>query len=173
LRNWFRKDGLSKIEREIISNVDLHGCHLNGVFDPDGQEPSFVYSIGFTKTMQKLNKPDFPEVIICGLPGDYCGTAINELLAVCAAGQELHEEARIEGFFGDYDGIVRMVHQSRIDEEFFNSAIWYHRTQMNRELEKVAMLVWPDANGVFPWEDGCEVWVKKDQPALYEARLAS
>ena len=92
---------------------------------------------------------------------------------MCAVGQKLDEHCRVEGFFGNYDGVVRMVHPSRIDEEFFNSAIWYHRTQMDRELGKVAMLVWPDADGVFPWEDGCEAWVQADQPALYEPRLAS
>lgn len=173
MRNWFGKDGWSKFEREIMSNVDKHGCHLNAVVDPDGHAPTFVYSVGFTKTMQKLEKSGFPEVIIFGLSGDYCAKAINELLALCAAGQELEEQARIEGFFGDYDGVVRMVHESNIVTDYFNSAIWYHPTQMNRELEKIAMLVWPDANGVFPWEDECEAWVRADQPALYEPRLNS
>ncbi len=173
MRNWFKKDGLSKGEREIVGNVDKHGCHLNGVFDPEGDEPNFVYSIGFTKTLEKVGIPDFPEVIIFGLPGDFCGPAINQLLAMCAAGQELNEGVRLDEFFGDYDGIVRLVHPSRIEEEYLNSAMWYHRTHMDRELLKVAQLVWPDASGVFPWEEGCEEWVRADQPALYEPRLAS
>jgi hypothetical protein len=173
MRNWFRKDGLSKSQREIISNVDRHGCHLSGVFDPEGREPSSVCSIGFTKTMQKLEKPDFPEVVIFSLPGDFCGPAINELLALCAAGQELNEGSVIPNFFGDYDGVVRMVHQSHLGKDFFVLAAWYHLSQMNRELEKVAMLVWPDAKGIYPWDEECEAWVKADQPALYDRNLVS
>ena len=173
MRNWFKKEGLSEIERKIVANVDMHGCHLNGVFDPDGEGPSFVYSIGFTKTLEKTGKPGYPEVIIFGLPGDFCGPAINQLLAMCAAGQSLSEGEHLEGFFGDYDGVVRMVHPSQIDEDYFNSAMWFHRTQMDRELTNVAMLVWPDASGIYPWEDGCEEWVRADQPAIYEPRLSS
>ncbi|MCK0129010.1 DUF4262 domain-containing protein [Erythrobacter sp. F6033] len=171
MRNWFKKDNLSKFERDLISNVEKHGCHLNGVFDPDDEHPNFVYSIGFTKTLAKTGRPGVPEVVIFGLPGDFCGPAINQLLALCAAGQKLDEGTRLDSFFGDYDGIVRMVDPSNITDAFFNSAIWFHRTQMNSDLEDVAMLVWPDSKGVFPWGDGCEGWVKADQPALYEAAI--
>ncbi len=173
MRNWFHKDGLSRFERELIANVDKHGCHINGVFDPDGEDPSFAYSIGFTKTLEKVGLPGFPEVVVSGLPGDVCGPAINGLLAMCAAGQRLDDGTRLEKFFGDYDAVVRKVHPSQISEDLFNSAIWFHRTQMERELVDIAMIVWPDSNGVFPWDDACEQWVKDDQPALYEPRLRS
>ena len=161
---------LNEFEREIVANVDAHGCHINGVFDPDGVEPSFAYSVGFTRTIERVNGPNTPEVIAFGLPNDVYGPAINELLLMCAAGLDLAEATRIEQFFGDYDCIVRRVHKSWIVDSYFASAIWYHRTQMGREFESAAMLTWPDADHVFPWEEGCADWVRAAQPALWTNR---
>ncbi len=165
---------LSDYEQTVIDNVEKHGCHLVGVFDNEGNEPDFVYSVGFTKTLEKVGKPDFPEAIVFGLSGDVSGPALNQLMALCAGGYiKLEDGERIEQYFGEYDAVVRKVHPSWIDETYFNSAIWYHRTQMKRELHSAAMVVWPDAEGVFPWEDGCADWVREDQPALYVPRLNS
>lgn len=173
MRNLFKRDGLSAFEREIVSNIEKHGCHIMAVFDPNGDKPSFAYSVGYTRTLEKIGKRDCPEVIMFGLPRDVVGPAINSLLAMCAAGQTLDDGDRLESFFGEYDAVVRIVHETQIAEEYLNSALWYHRTQMGRSLRKVAMIFWPDQNGVFPWEEGCEEWVRRDQPALYEPRLDS
>jgi len=169
--NWFQRARLSKAERKIVDNVHKHGCHIWGVFDPDGADPTFAYSVGFTRTMERVNRPNIPEVIAFGLPNDVYGPAINDLLAMCAAGFQLAEGERITQFFGDYDCVVRMVHESWIEETYFNSAMWYHRTQMGREFQSAAMLVWPDDRHVFPWEEGCADWVCAAQPPLYLPRL--
>jgi hypothetical protein len=155
----------SDFERKIINNVDRHGCHVNWIFDAEGPEPAFAYSIGFTKTL------GVPEVVIFGLPQETCGPAINALLAMCAGGLVLTEGARIPKFFGEYDCVVRMVDESWLIQSYFASALWYHRTQSGQALRHVAMIVWPDANHKFPWEDGCADWVRADQPALYEPRI--
>jgi len=52
---------LTEYEQDIVDNVEEHGWQATYVFDPDGDEPTFAYSIGFPKT---LNCPDF---IIIGL----------------------------------------------------------------------------------------------------------
>ncbi|MCL9998652.1 MAG: DUF4262 domain-containing protein [Erythrobacter sp.] len=173
MKNWFKRDGLTAYERDIVENIEKHGCHITGVFDPDGDAPSFAYSVGFTRTLEKTGNPDYPEVIMFGLPREVVGPAINSLLAMCAAGQPLVEGERLEAFFGEYDAVVRLVHETQIVENYLNSAMWYHRTQMGRPLRDVAMIVWPDATGLYPWEEGCEAWVQSDQPALYEPRLDS
>jgi hypothetical protein len=165
---------LSDYEQTIVDNVEKHGCHLVGVFDPDAKDPRFDYSVGFTKTLEKVGKSGFPEAIVFGLPGEVSGPALNELMALCAGGfVRLEDGERLERFFGEYDAIIRTVHPSWIDERYFSSAIWYHRKQMNREFQAAVMVVWPDEEGVFPWEDGCAEWVRADQPALYSSRLNS
>jgi hypothetical protein len=163
---WFRKGGATHFEREIINNVDKHGCHINWIFDEEEAAPAFAYSVGFTKRL------GVPEVILFGLPKDTSMQAINSAFALCAVGQRLDDGQRFAGLFGnDYACIARAVDESWLVQSFFASALWYHRTQMNQALEQVAMLVWPDADHRYPWEDGCADWVRADRPALYEPRL--
>jgi hypothetical protein len=52
----------SEYERGILANIEEHGWFCTTVFDPNGEQPSFSYSVGFTKT---LNCPEF---IVFGLP---------------------------------------------------------------------------------------------------------
>lgn len=167
MMNWFKKGGADPFERDIIRNVEKHGCHINWVFEENDGGPAFAYSIGFTKTVSG------PEVILFGLPQATCAQIINHMLVLRAGGLNLHEGARISGVIGDYDLIVRMVDESWLIQSYFASALWYHRTQMGQPLTDVAMLVWPDANNVFPWEDDCANWVRADQPELYHSRQAS
>jgi hypothetical protein len=163
----FRKKPIDAFEKAIIHNVDRHGCHINWIFDEDKSDPPFAYSIGFTKTL------GLPEVVLYGLPRETAGPAINALLAMCAAGQPLDDGARLERFFGEYDCIVRRVDESWLIQSHFASALWYHKTQMGSVFESAVMLVWPDADHKFPWEEGCAEWVRNDQPALYEPRIYS
>ena len=167
MMNWFKKGGATPYERDIIKNVEKHGCHINWVFDEKDSNPAFAYSIGFTKTVGG------PEVILFGLPQETCAQTINHMLVLRAGGLVLEEGARVSGIFGEYDCIVRMVDESWLIQSYFASALWYHRTQMGQPLAEVAMLVWPDADHVFPWEDGCADWVRADQPELYHPRLAA
>lgn len=167
MMDWFKEGGATDYERKIIANVEKHGCHINWVFDENEENPAFAYSIGFTKTVGG------PEVILFGLPQDTCVTAINQLLVMRAGGLVIEELAQISGIFGDYDCIARMVHESWLIQSYFASALWYHRTQMGQPLVDVAMLVWPDANYRYPWEECCADWVRTDQPELYNPRLAA
>lgn len=157
---------VTAFEQQIVENVDRHGCHINWVFDAEVPEPPFAYSVGFTKTLGA------PEVILFGLPQETCGPAINALLQMCAAGMTLEEGQVIPEFFGEYDCTVRMVHESWLTEEYFASALWYHRTQMGQALRHVAMIVWPDEHHRFPWDGGCADWVRADQPALYNSKVS-
>ena len=61
------------------------------VFDPDGKQPDFAYSIGFKETVSQ------PEAIIFGLPRDVMKAMINETLHQCRKGLALSDGAVIEG----------------------------------------------------------------------------
>ena len=172
MRNWFKKGGLTSYERSIVDNVDKHGCFITAVFDPDGDPlSSFAYSIGFAKTAEKAGVKPLPEVILFGLPNNVYAPAINELLQIGIGGFPMVDGAKVEKFLGEFDCVFRAVHESWLTEEYLNSAMWYHRTQMNRKLEDVMMVVWPDASHRFPWDNGCDEWVRSAQPALYQPRI--
>ena len=161
------KEPLTEYEREIVKFVETDGCFVVSVFDPDGEEPPFSYSVGFTKSLRQ------PEVILYGLPSKTAHILINDLYALCVSGLRLADWAVLDHLVKDYRCIARSVDESWITQRMFASALWYHRSQMDRGLQDIVQIVWPDAAGVFPWEEGCADWVIADQPSLYEPRLAA
>jgi Domain of unknown function (DUF4262) len=155
-------------EQKICANIAAHGCHINFIFDPEGDDLAFAYSVGFTKTV------DQPEVIVFGLPMDIMKYMINETLTQCRAGLRLNDGVRISGLLAGFDVAVRDVPPQRIEREFFNSAMWFHQKEFGDELTSAVQLVWPGSEtGLFPWDKGCSEQVIAHQPALYEAKLDS
>jgi hypothetical protein len=160
------RSSLSEFEREIIANVDHSGCHINMVFDPEGEDPGFAYSVGFTKTAGQ------PEVIVFGLGNDLMGSMINGCLDQCNAGLQLTDGTSIDGLLLNHPCVAREVHPSWFIIDYFNSAMWFHTTQLKRPFGCAIQLVWPDAtNGLFPWNEGCGELAIAYQPALYETRI--
>ena len=167
-----KKNQISVLERVIIENVNQFGFHTNWVFEENDENPPYAYSIGIPKTISKIDsrrKLVAPEITIFGLPADTSHSIVYDYFLRCVNGLTVSEGDRVEGLFGDYDGVVRMVDESNLD--YFQSAIWFHETQMGTSLESLAMLVWPDANNLYPWQAHCADWVQADQLPLYNSGL--
>jgi Domain of unknown function (DUF4262) len=159
---------LDDFESRIVANVERHGCHVNFVFDPDDETPDFAYSVGFPATI------DQPDVIIFGLPQEVMHFAVNQTLRLCKEGLKLAEWAEIRGLLDGHSVIARSVHQSRIEPEYFNSAMWFYYHCFGHRMDRAFQLVWPGAvDGLLPWDTGCAAQVIELQPALYEPRLNS
>jgi hypothetical protein len=158
-------NSLNKYERDIITNINNSGCHINLVFDPEGEDPEFAYSVGFVQSVGQ------PEVIVFGL-GDLMGSMINDCLRACRGGLQLTDGVEVLGLLRDHRCVAREVHPSWFIIDYFNSAMWFHETQLKKPLEQAVQLVWPDAtNGLLPWEEGCGELTIAYQPALYEPRV--
>ena len=155
---------LNDIEQSIVDNVEKHGCFIMSVFDPDGIEPNFSYSIGFEKTAGQ------PEVIVVSLPKDLRVSMINTLCRMIAEDDlKLEDGLRIEGLLVGHHCVARKVTSPEAIAEHFGSAIWFNRRYGSGEMTNVFQIVWPGAHqGLFPWEAGCSQSVIDDQPALYE-----
>jgi hypothetical protein len=154
---------LTDYERDILANVEEYGCHVTTVLDPEGDDPSFSYSTGFSETL------DQGEVIIFGLDHKLMHRMINITMELCRDGLILSEGERIAGVLEGFDIVAREIPASAIDREHFNSAMWFHRRRYASELRSAFQIVWPGARqGLFPWEDGCDEYVVRIQPPLYE-----
>ena len=154
---------LNSFEQEIIDNVNAHGCHVMGVFDPDGDEPDFSYSIGFWETV------DQPEVVVFGLSLQIMRQMINEAHRQCRSDLHLCNGTVVEGLLEGHACVVRAVLPANLDTEYLSSAQWYHQYRTGSDLEQAIQLVWPSAaTGLFPWDQDCEPRVRALQPALYE-----
>jgi hypothetical protein len=154
---------LTDLEQEIVDNVQKYGCFIMSVFDPDGEEPEFSYSIGFLRTVQQ------PEVITFSLPRALRVSMINEIYRqISENGLQLVDGVGIAGLLEGHSCVAREVTDQKAISEHFGSAIWYSRRFDDQEINKVFQIVWPGARqGLFPWEDGCASEVIEDQPALY------
>ena len=156
-------DNLTDYEIKLLSNVEEFGCHVTTVFDPDGTDPSFSYSAGFTETVEQ------GEVIVFGLGHDLMHRMINLTLDECREGLVLADGMSIQGLLEGFDVIARKIPFSGLDREHFNSSMWFHQYRFDSELRSAFQLVWPGAQqGLFPWEAGCDEYVIKIQQPLYE-----
>lgn len=151
----------SAFEQKIIANVREHGCHINYVFDPDGDMPAYAYSVGFHETVQQ------PEVIVFGLPRDVMQFMINETLRKCRAGFQLEDGVELHGLLEGHYCIASPVSPENITRDFFSSAMWFRRHVTGEELTKAFQIIWPGAeDGLFPWDDGCSDVVRDLQPCM-------
>ena len=163
----YHDEEFTDYERNILDNIESHGCFIPFVLDPDGEQPDFAYSVGFPHTVEQ------GEVIIFGLPQEVAHFAINDTLRQCREdGLVLRDMARISGLLEGFSVIARAVHPAWIEREYLNSAMWHHVGRYGTPLTEVYQLVWPSAlTGLFPWEPGCATDVIALQPALYETSI--
>lgn len=155
---------LTEFEQRIVANVEEYGCHVMHVFDPDGVEENFSYSIGFPVSVSQ------PEVIAFGLPRNLMHSMINEVHRQCRDGLIMEDGLRVSDLIEGFECELRSVGPKHIVAEYFGSAMWFHRTQTEQPLAGAFQIVWPGAaNGLFPWDEGASQDVIDAQPALYES----
>ncbi|QZD90132.1 DUF4262 domain-containing protein [Qipengyuania aurantiaca] len=153
---------LNEFEQGILDNIEKSGCQVNTIFDPDGDEPTFSYSIGFPKTVGQ------PEVIIFGLRNEVMHSMINALLGKCRQGLKLRDGLVIDDLLDGYNCVARVVVSDYLVDEYFASAIWYEKYRTGGEMEEAYQIVWPGVQQrLFPWDEGCDQIVIDSQPALY------
>ncbi len=154
---------LNKHERAILKNVKQHGCHVWLVFDPEGVESNFAYSVGFTQTV------GHSEVIIFGLSDELMHTMINETMSLLRNGLRMHDGMRIDGLLEGHCVVARSISSQKAIDDHLVSAIWIWRRGHTGSMPTPFQLVWPGAvDGLFPWDEGCDASVIDLQPALYE-----
>lgn len=159
---------LSESHQRLVDSVEQHGCQILFVFDADGDDPDFAYSVGFRKTVGQ------PEVIIFGLKKELMHSMINGLLEQCRNGLQLVENGLIDDLIEGFQCVAKKVHPSQIEEGYFNSSMWFHNLEFGGELTEVFQIVWPGAqDGKFPWDEGCSNYVQDVQTALYKPRLTA
>lgn len=133
---------------ETLIRVKQYGVAIQGVFyssdDPD-PGPNFMYTIG-------LAPHGKPELIEFGLPQQVGHHIMNDIAFRIINGEvELRPGDTIEQMVVDYPVKVVAVRDS-----------WEHLTVANRLYGNpdgalpALQLVFPDLNGLFPWEPGCE-----------------
>ncbi len=146
------------MDEEIADDVEKYGYSLLNVSDA---RPPFRYSVGLMKTY------DHPELIVFGLDSDNSYYLFDKLIQKLATGIKYNEPGIVEI---EIDGTkhrigLRRVHETQ-QQVYLGFAMGFCR-RIGRWGELEAMQVfWPDSNGLFPFEAGCELDVFQQQPRI-------
>jgi Domain of unknown function (DUF4262) len=153
---------LADYERKLLSCIGEFGWQCTSVFDPDGEDPSFSYSVGFTSALGT------PEFIIFGLNIELMHSMLSELFRQIKDGKSVVDGDSWSGILEGFNCIARAVHPTNVIRENANSAIWYWRHTGHEGMPPLYQLFWPGkADGFFPWDPDCSDYVRSLQPCLY------
>ncbi|MBR0754645.1 DUF4262 domain-containing protein [Bradyrhizobium jicamae] len=143
-------------DEKLIRNVREHGCHIMGI-GGDASTPDYAFSIGLFVNYGHA------EIVIFGLRPATAQAIINDIRDQAASGRMFAD--------GDVCDDIIVGHKVCFAEvpladyqAYLGTAIWFYAKQ-SRPFPCL-QLVWPDREGRFPWDEGCDAGFRKDQPVL-------
>ena len=145
-------------EQKIVDDIARVGWSLIGVKETY-EAPSFVYSIGMMQTL------GHPEVIIFGLDVELMARIVNYIGEEIRTGRPFTEPGLYEGLIERFACKFLPVNKCH-HADYFGFALW-HRWHLGQAGTLEAMqCLWPDKQGLFPDEPGCNIEMARRQPLL-------
>jgi hypothetical protein len=139
---------LDETEENILADVDRHGWSVICV--PEcAESPSFVYSIGMMHTL------DHPEIIVFGLDIDLMWRIINGIADDIRTGRSFADPGLYEGAIEGFACKVRPAGEAH-HTTYLGYAMWHRRHVGQIGTLRTVQCLWPDRNGIFPDERGCD-----------------
>ncbi len=145
-------------EQGILDDVTEHGWS-GLIIEPEDDAPGFEYSIGF-ETSQ-----DHPEVILFGLPDDVMHEILWNVYHDVVDGRRFEVEGLYEELVEGVPCYFKPVHVSQ-HPDYLGYGMWHRHHLGKADTLRAVQCFWPDGDGRFPWEDGCEPAVIDAQPDL-------
>ncbi|WP_160713261.1 DUF4262 domain-containing protein [Chitinophaga solisilvae] len=140
--------------KKIQKGIDKDGCFFI-VVPPENHVPGYVYSIGL---FQKFNHP---EIICIGLEEDDLGTLVNNACELVKRGQTLCLSTNYTEFLQGVS--VQFLLVDKLHYPYYlNEAIDFYDSSDYPAIQ----LIWPDEQGLFPWEPEYNSDYKFLQPLL-------
>jgi hypothetical protein len=141
-------------EKKILDDVKAFGWHVIKVLE-DNEGPGFAYTIGLQHSFQH------PELIVVGLPADMSHLTLNIAGQAIQRGERFSIGQQSRLFFEDRVCTFRMVPEAQ-----FRNYLWFYDGPVFTAMQ----VVWPDAQGRFPWSIGVEAAFRERQPVLEELK---
>ena len=149
--------GLAARDLNMAWHIEEHGWSVVVVAE-ELEVPGWAYSVGMWHTMRA------PEVCMFGLRGRDMHTWVNAAGQQVRAGQPLRADEERLGVLDGFPVVVRPVHPSWHDEILGLACDFY------RGPVPAMQLVWPDRQGLFPWQPGAGERCRTHQPRLWLPR---
>ena len=148
--------GFDDSEKNFVAKIRKHGWFDTQVLG-DEQGPGFSYTTGFLLQGS-------PEFITFSMKRDITHDVYWDLFRDAQSGRGFQAGVRSIGVFANLPVYFFNVAE-RHQREYLGWSRWFYGTEIVPTLH----LVWPDRDGVFPWEDGFDETFRIDQPDLTEA----
>ena len=144
-----------QITINILKDIEEHRINIAYV-ESDGYNPRFGYSIGLYKEF------DHPELIIIGLGPEATGSIISNVKNEIEKGTKFLEGINYPDFLIDLP--IQFVEvQKEYYPDYLGYAGWYNDNSINFPTLQI---VWPDKQGIFPWDLAFNKNFKFKQPLL-------
>jgi len=144
-------------EHLFLEKVDQVGWFATHVFDAEGEEPDFTFTTGYW-----LNA-GFAETIVFGLPKDTAHDVLWDMFNDIEANKKPPIGVSTSSIFANIDAYLFPV-AKRHYREYLGQSRWFY----DGDDFPCLQLVWPDADGIFPWQSGYDKKHKDVQPDLTE-----
>jgi hypothetical protein len=144
-----------KGDRKLIDDIESFGVHILHIFDPEGVDPEYSYSVGLWHTQ------NHPEVLIYGLKSDLRQSVINYIKNEIKLGGSFRDGESAEGVlqgFTVYFQALPLHHYKK----HLGWAKWFYG---GNDFPVVQML-WPTTSGVYPWDETASESLLAMQPVL-------
>jgi hypothetical protein len=141
--------------KNVEANIEKFGCHIVLV-ESGNYLPGFAYSIGL---YEKFNHP---EIICFGLKADLMASMANHACTLIELGEKLVSGKLYEDFLEAHHVQFLPVDKT-FYSDYFGYAGWYYDDNFDFPALQV---VYPDLQGVFPWEGNFNEDWKLRQPLL-------
>jgi hypothetical protein len=142
------------VEESIIQKIKDYGYFV-ALFNEEGRLPAFAYTIGLYETY------DHPEIICFGLDLDTLKEIIDSACARIKSGEKFYPQTVYSGIVNNYG-----VEFLEVDKSFFHDYLGYASWYYDYMPFPCIQLVWCDAAGIFPWEEGFNEKLNFKQPLL-------
>jgi len=139
----------------ILKDIEEYRVHITFV-ESDGYNPRFGYSIGLFKEF------GHPELIIIGLDPESTGAIINNAKDEIEKGTKFIEGINYPDFLVELPVQFIDVKKGHYPD-YLGYAGWYNNNSIDFPTLQI---VWPDREGIFPWESGFNTSFKFKQPLL-------
>jgi hypothetical protein len=144
---------MNSIVDRAAADVEAHGWHVLTV-SGEGSLP-YAFSIGFDKTF------DHPEVLIIGLPQKTSHQLLNIVGSKVSTGARFAPGTPYLGLLERFPCEFRPVPASAYPT-YLGAALGFY----GAEPFSAVQLVWPDREGMFPWDASASESFRKSQPVL-------
>jgi hypothetical protein len=129
-------------DRKLLADVARDGWAVIGIQE-DEEGPGYAFSVGLLHTLGQ------PELLLMGLPVRTAQQLINNIGEAIRAGRRFEAGGRYDGLAVGFP-LAFVAVAERYYREYLGYARWFYRGSGFPVLQAV----WPDKQGVFPWESG-------------------